>query len=83
MVLCDIGLPKLDGYEVAKAIRATAGLGSVRLVALSGHTMPSADGAGLGLVVALQAVATHGAVAEEIEPGPVARARLAPGAPGP
>ena len=37
VILCDIGLPKMDGYQVAKALRAGANLGQVRLVALSGY----------------------------------------------
>jgi signal transduction histidine kinase/AmiR/NasT family two-component response regulator len=37
VVLCDIGLPgAMDGYDVAKAVRADPGLCSVRLVALTG-----------------------------------------------
>jgi CheY-like chemotaxis protein len=40
VVLCDIGLPGMDGYEVAKALRADAGLGAVRLVAMSGYAQP-------------------------------------------
>ena len=35
IVLLDIGLPEMDGYEVAKRIRA--GGSSVRLVALTGY----------------------------------------------
>jgi CheY-like chemotaxis protein/two-component sensor histidine kinase len=37
IVLCDIGLPGMDGYEVARAVRADAGLRDVRLVAVSGY----------------------------------------------
>jgi CheY-like chemotaxis protein len=36
VVLCDIGLPEMDGYQVAKAIRADERLRNVRLIALSG-----------------------------------------------
>ncbi|HET6412852.1 MAG TPA: GAF domain-containing protein [Anaeromyxobacter sp.] len=36
VVLCDIGLPGISGYEVAKAIRAN-GKPGVRLIALSGY----------------------------------------------
>ncbi len=39
LVLCDIGLPGMDGYEVARALRAAYD-GSVRLVALSGYAQP-------------------------------------------
>jgi signal transduction histidine kinase len=36
-VLCDIGLPDVDGYEVARTLRADPRLASTRLVALSGY----------------------------------------------
>jgi len=36
VILCDIGLPVMDGYEVARQIRATVAPG-IRLVALSGY----------------------------------------------
>ena len=37
VVLCDIGLPGMDGYDVARLIRADAALRATRLVALSGY----------------------------------------------
>jgi signal transduction histidine kinase/ActR/RegA family two-component response regulator len=37
VVLCDIGLPDIDGMEVARRLRATAGLDRTRLIALSGY----------------------------------------------
>jgi PAS domain S-box-containing protein len=37
VVLCDIGLPGMDGYEVAKALRATGASDGARLVAVSGY----------------------------------------------
>jgi PAS domain S-box-containing protein len=37
VVLCDIGLPGMDGYQVAQAFRADAALRSTFLVALSGY----------------------------------------------
>jgi two-component system CheB/CheR fusion protein len=37
VILCDIGLPDLDGYEIARIIRAEEALRSTRLVALSGY----------------------------------------------
>ena len=42
IVLCDIGLPELDGYGVAKALRADPDerLRSTFLVALSGYALP-------------------------------------------
>jgi len=36
-VLCDIGLPDVDGYEVAQQIRADSTLKSAYLVALTGY----------------------------------------------
>ncbi|HYD52526.1 MAG TPA: ATP-binding protein, partial [Gemmatimonadaceae bacterium] len=38
-VLCDIGLPGIDGYEVARRMRARYGDG-VRLIAVSGYAQP-------------------------------------------
>jgi CheY-like chemotaxis protein len=40
VVLCDIGLPDLDGYEVARALRREEALRGTRLVALSGYAQP-------------------------------------------
>ncbi len=40
LVLCDIGLPELDGYQVASRFRADPELGEVYLVALTGYAMP-------------------------------------------
>ena len=40
VVLCDLGLPGMDGYAVARAIRADEVLGGIRLVALSGSCWP-------------------------------------------
>jgi CheY-like chemotaxis protein len=40
VVLCDIGLPGMDGYEVARAIRADSQLERVALVALTGYASP-------------------------------------------
>jgi PAS domain S-box-containing protein len=42
VVLCDIGLPGMDGYDVARVIRADTALRATRLVALSGYAQ-SAD----------------------------------------
>jgi PAS domain S-box-containing protein len=39
VVLCDIGLPGMSGYEVARAVRAEDGR-AVRLVAVSGYAQP-------------------------------------------
>jgi len=37
VVLCDLGLPDLSGYEVARALRAEPALAGTRLVAVSGY----------------------------------------------
>lgn len=40
VILCDIGLPGMDGYEVARRLRADPALAGVLLVALSGYALP-------------------------------------------
>jgi CheY-like chemotaxis protein len=40
VVLCDIGLPGMDGFEVARAMRADAALSKTFLVAVSGYAQP-------------------------------------------
>jgi PAS domain S-box-containing protein len=40
VVLCDIGLPDVDGYEVARTLRRDDELRSTYLVALSGYAQP-------------------------------------------
>jgi two-component system CheB/CheR fusion protein len=40
IVICDIGLPGMDGYEVARAFRADEVLKSSYLIALSGYARP-------------------------------------------
>jgi two-component system CheB/CheR fusion protein len=39
VVFCDVGLPQMDGYEVAKAFRADEALRSTYLVALTGYAL--------------------------------------------
>jgi CheY-like chemotaxis protein len=39
IALVDVGLPGIDGYEVARRVRAQVGAG-VRLVALTGYGLP-------------------------------------------
>jgi two-component system, chemotaxis family, CheB/CheR fusion protein len=40
VVLCDIGLPGMDGYAVAKELRREPGLRETILVALTGYALP-------------------------------------------
>ncbi len=40
VVLCDIGLPGMDGYDVARALRAEQSLAGTLLVALTGYALP-------------------------------------------
>lgn len=40
IVLCDIGLPEMDGYAVARTLRQDAAMASVYLVALTGYAQP-------------------------------------------
>ena len=40
IVLCDIGLPGMTGYEVARALRSDARLRGTVLVALTGYSLP-------------------------------------------
>jgi CheY-like chemotaxis protein len=37
VVLCDIGLPDVNGYEVARTLRADESLRSTRLIAVTGY----------------------------------------------
>jgi len=43
VVLCDIGLPGMDGYEVARGLRALPQFNSVTMCALTGFTPSDAD----------------------------------------
>ena len=40
MIICDIGLPDIDGYHVARELRDDAGFSSTRLIALTGYARP-------------------------------------------
>jgi CheY-like chemotaxis protein len=40
-VLLDIGLPEMDGYEVARRLRAQNGHHRMRLVAVTGYGQPA------------------------------------------
>jgi two-component system CheB/CheR fusion protein len=40
VVLCDLGLPVMDGFALARALRADPRFSQIRLIALSGYTQP-------------------------------------------
>jgi PAS domain S-box-containing protein len=40
LIICDVGLPELDGYGVARAVRADPTLGGVFMVAVTGYASP-------------------------------------------
>jgi CheY-like chemotaxis protein len=40
VILCDIGLPDIDGLEVARRVRRYPGLDRTRLIALTGYGQP-------------------------------------------
>ncbi len=40
VILCDIGLPGMDGYAIAQAVRSDPVLRSTFMVALTGYTLP-------------------------------------------
>jgi len=40
VLLCDIGLPRMDGYEVARAFRQDQALRNLFLIAVSGFNSP-------------------------------------------
>jgi len=41
VVICDIGLPDMSGYEVARILRGDPDLRGMRLIALTGYAQPS------------------------------------------
>jgi CheY-like chemotaxis protein len=41
VVLLDIGLPEMDGYEVARRLRAENAIENLRLVAVTGYGQPA------------------------------------------
>ena len=41
VVLCDIGLPRMDGFDVARALRGDPSLGRPLLVAVTGYAADS------------------------------------------
>jgi PAS domain S-box-containing protein len=40
VVLCDVGLPDISGYEVARTLRSDPALNATRIVAISGYAHP-------------------------------------------
>jgi two-component system CheB/CheR fusion protein len=40
VVLCDIGMPRMSGYDVARALRADPALAEATLIALTGYAQP-------------------------------------------
>jgi PAS domain S-box-containing protein len=40
IILCDIGLPDIDGYEIARRLRAEEAFRGTRLIAVSGYAQP-------------------------------------------
>jgi CheY-like chemotaxis protein len=61
VVLLDLGLPGMGGYEVAQKLRALPGLAETRIVAVTGHAQP------LDVVVSHQAgIDTH--LAKPVDP---------------
>ncbi len=40
IILCDLGLPEIDGYAVARALRSDPAMAPVLLVAVSGYALP-------------------------------------------
>ena len=47
LVLIDIGLPDLNGYELARALRARPGLEKCRFIAVTGHSSDRAIARGI------------------------------------
>src|SRR5262249_9890681 len=85
VALVDIGLPGLNGYEVARRIRATEAGRAMKLIALTGYGQ-SADmrqareaGFDLHLVKPVEPARLDGAL-REIHPIPEQRSASAPGA---
>ncbi|HET9316935.1 MAG TPA: ATP-binding protein, partial [Vicinamibacteria bacterium] len=76
VVVLDVGLPEIDGFEVARRIRATSRLGHVRLIAVTGYgqevdrAASRAAGFDAHLVKPVQAECLLGLLAEQAAAGP-------------
>jgi CheY-like chemotaxis protein len=66
VVLCDLGLPGMSGYEVARALRADEATASARLIALSGYGEEEGQREAL-------AAGFDRALAKPVEPGALRR----------
>jgi PAS domain S-box-containing protein len=66
VVLCDLGLPGMDGYEVARTLRARHG-DAIRLFAVSGYAQPED-------VARARQAGFDGHIAKPPDPGAIARA---------
>lgn len=40
IVLCDLGLPGMDGYEIARMLRAESSMANMRIIAITGYGQP-------------------------------------------
>ncbi len=77
VILCDLGLPDIDGYEVARRIRADPALEGTLLVALTGYTQPEDQrrAAEAGFDAHLAKPASLGDIEELLSRGAPARSR--------
>ncbi len=72
VALLDIGLPVMDGYELAGHLRALPGLASVRLIAVTGYSQEAdrrqAEAVGFDhyLVKPIQIAQLHGLLTENL-----------------
>jgi PAS domain S-box-containing protein len=82
VALVDIGLPVLDGYEVAKSLRAAEGGGAVFLVAVTGYGRPEDRARALdaGFDAYVVKPIDKAALATALDPRNVARRRASAGA---
>jgi CheY-like chemotaxis protein len=69
IALLDIGLPTMDGYDLARRLRALPGGEAVRMVALSGYGQDRARNAEAGFQVHLVKPVELGPLLQAISPG--------------